>query len=101
MIAVLASVCFAVLETEPTVYGPWRSQLEAAEVLLTALFSMEYAARLWSSAEQTGDDPAFQKRMRFILSPSGLLDLAVVLTGTGSRKPPAFLWPALSPPHPP
>lgn len=79
VVAVLTSVVLAVLETEPTVYFPWQKAFEVAELLLTVLFSIEYLARLWSSAELPGEDSVLRKRLRFAASPSALFDLAVIL----------------------
>lgn len=77
--AVLLAVLFAILETEPTVYEPHKVWFEYGETVLTLLFSVEYAARLWSSADSPGDRLVWRKRMRFVFSLAGLLDLLVLL----------------------
>lgn len=79
VVAVLLGVLFAILETEPTVYEPYIKWFEAGETALTLLFSLEYAARLWTAAESVGDRPVWRKRLRFVFSLAGLLDLLVLL----------------------
>lgn len=78
VIAVLASVLLAILETEPTLYDPNQWFFETAERCLTVLFSAEYAARLWSAPESPSGESALRKRLRFVFSIAGLFDLAVV-----------------------
>lgn len=78
--AVLLSVTLAILETEATLYNPNKRLFEAAERFLTALFSIEYAARLWSAAEGPGEGSRFIKRYRFTVSLAGMLDLVVLIT---------------------
>lgn len=77
--AVLASVLLAILETEPTVYDPFKRSFEALETGLTAIFSLEYVGRLWSAVEGPGQVTAFAKRARFVRSLTGLLDLIVLV----------------------
>ena len=79
MVAVLRGVLFAILETEPTVYEPYRRFFEAGEWLLTCLFTAEYAVRLWTAAETPGGSTAGRKRLSFALSLTGLVDLLVLL----------------------
>jgi voltage-gated potassium channel len=77
--AVLFGALLAILETEPTLYDPFRGLFEVAEGVLTILFSVEYAARLWSAADGPGDASGLAKRGRFFISLAGLLDLVVLL----------------------
>ena len=77
--AVLLSVTLSILETEPTLYDPYKHLFEATEGFLTALFSIEYAARLWSAAEASGEGSQFKKRFKFTVSLAGLLDLVVLV----------------------
>ncbi|MXO59083.1 ion transporter [Altererythrobacter salegens] len=80
VVVIIAAVTAAVLATEPSIAGPWHSVLIAAEVAFGAVFLLEYLARIHAAAEQPGPKSAFAKRMRFILSPLGLIDLLVVAT---------------------
>lgn len=75
---VLLSVLLAILETEPLIYSPYVGYFEGIETALTVLFSVEYCARLWSSAEAKGPGSSSAKRMAFALSLAGVLDLLVV-----------------------
>lgn len=77
--AVLVSVTLAILETEPTVYDPFKLAFEGAEGFLTILFSIEYAARVWSAADAPGDASDLSKRFKFVRSVAGLLDLVVLI----------------------
>jgi voltage-gated potassium channel len=65
---VVSLVSFSV-ETLPTLSPEWRDALQVTEVVLVALFTLEYALRL-SVAD---------KRLRFIFSFFGLVDLAAIL----------------------
>jgi voltage-gated potassium channel len=77
--AVLLSVSLAILETEPTLYDPYKLLFEAGETILTGLFSVEYAARWWSAADAPGEASNLRKRIKFAGSLAGLTDLAVVV----------------------
>ncbi len=76
---ILASVLMAVLGTEAALASENRAFFILAEMAFGVIFLAEYVARVWSSAEAEGDEPAWRKRWSFIISPFGLLDLAVVL----------------------
>ena len=78
ILLILLATAAAIVETEPEVYtryGPW---FDALELLFGILFLVEYVARLWSIAEDRGEGSSFARRVRFIFSPSALLDLVVV-----------------------
>jgi voltage-gated potassium channel len=76
---ILISTVFAVVETEPVIYGRFGRWFERAEIAFGLLFLFEYAARLWSVAEDRGDQSALRRRLRFVSSPAALLDLFVIL----------------------
>lgn len=80
IIAVLSSVLLAILETESSVYLPFRNWFEVAERILTVLFTAEYAARFWSAPEQSSASSPARKRLAFTFSLSGIFDLVVVVT---------------------
>lgn len=77
--AVLIGVLLAILETEPTIYGPLHDSIELLEHVLTVLFTAEYAMRFWSSAEVPGDATVWQKRLSFARRLPSLLDLVVLI----------------------
>lgn len=76
---ILLATAVAIAETEPVLYDPYSRWFDAAELVLGILFLVEYLARLWAVAEDRGEDSSFSRRVRFVLSPSALIDLAVVV----------------------
>lgn len=67
--AILASVASVVLDSVPSVRAVFGTGLRAVEWGFTALFTVEYAARVWSARD----------RRRYVLSFYGLVDLIAVL----------------------
>ena len=78
---VIASVAAVVLESEPKMaaeYGRW---FYAFEVFAAALFTIEYALRLWGAPDHTpyaGMQPG-AARWAFALTPLAVVDLACIL----------------------
>ena len=65
------------IESVPDLAKTYALPLSAIEWTATLVFSLEYAARLWSAAEHPLlKRGAFFGRLRFLLSFSGLIDLA-------------------------
>lgn len=79
VVVIVASVVMAILGTEPAVVRGNRTWFLAAEMAFGLLFLIEYVARVWSVPERAGEESAWTKRWRFIRSPFGLIDLAVVV----------------------
>lgn len=78
---IVATLVATVLESVPRLAATYGEIFEAVEVVALAMFTLEYAARLWTAAEhppwrRLG---AVRSRLRFIASPAGLIDLAAVL----------------------
>ena len=76
-LAILASVAFAVLETEPLVASRAPRAFMVAEAVFLVLFGAEYLARLWSAPE----NPRFNRRfgrLRYALTPGALIDLLAI-----------------------
>ena len=73
--AVLASVALTVLESEPLIRAGREGWFFAAEVGFTALFAVEYAARLWTATERPEHAHPVWGRLRYALSLSALTDL--------------------------
>jgi len=78
VVLILLATATAIAETEPELYGPYGTWFDALELLFGLLFLVEYGARLWSIAEDRQDGSALARRLRFVFSPSALLDLLVV-----------------------
>ncbi|MBM3988075.1 MAG: ion transporter [Planctomycetes bacterium] len=66
---VVASVAVVMLDTVESVHARWRGELRVAELGFTALFTLEYLARLWCSREPR----------RYATSLLGAVDLLAVL----------------------
>lgn len=78
---IAATLAATVIESVPrsaAAYGRWLTAIEALALLI---FSLEYLARLWVAIEH----PPWRRlgpirsRLRFAVSPSGLVDLAAIL----------------------
>jgi voltage-gated potassium channel len=69
-----------VVESVPELAKRHALPLNAIEWTATLVFTLEYAARLWSAAEHPLlKRGAFFGRLRFVMSFSGLIDLAAIL----------------------
>jgi voltage-gated potassium channel len=85
-VLILASVVFAVLETEPLAVARAPGAFLIADWMFLTIFGAEYLARLWSAPE----NPRFAGRfgrLRYALTVSALIDLlaiapALLLTGS-------------------
>nr|WP_137676773.1 ion transporter [Parerythrobacter lutipelagi] len=79
VLVIILAVITAVLSTEPRLHDNWHNQLLIAEAVFGTIFLVEYVARIFAAADQPGPESAWRKRWRFIRSPLGLIDLAVVV----------------------
>ncbi len=73
---VFLSIAVGVLETEVTLRETFPRAFAAIETLCLAVFAVEYAGRVYAAPE----NPAHRSRLGFILTPSALIDLAVIVT---------------------
>ena len=78
-LAILASVSLAVLDTEPTLVRRFGSAFWAADLVLTVVFLVEYAARLWTAPENPRFAGRFKGRLRWATSPAALIDLLALV----------------------
>jgi voltage-gated potassium channel len=77
---IVVTLAATVIETVPELANAHALPLNVIEWTATLVFSLEYAARLWSAAEHPLlKRGAFFGRLRFVLSFSGLIDLAAIL----------------------
>lgn len=78
LVAILAGVAVAILDTEPELPEALHGGLRVAEVLVAAIFSVEYVLRVWSA----GEDPkyaGFAGRLRYVVRPFMVIDLLALL----------------------
>jgi voltage-gated potassium channel len=78
VLLILLATAAAIVETEPEVYTRYGVWFDGVELLFGILFLVEYVARMWSIAEDRGEGSSLARRIRFVVSPSALLDLVVV-----------------------
>jgi voltage-gated potassium channel len=77
---IVVTLVATVVESVPDLAKTYAQPLDAIEWTATLVFSLEYAARLWSAAEHPLlKRGAFFGRLRFALSFPGLVDLVAVL----------------------
>jgi voltage-gated potassium channel len=76
---ILASVAIAALESEVTIYEGNEALFLTLELVIGGIFLVEYLARLWVAPESWPDVSATRARLRFIVSPAGLLDLVALM----------------------
>ena len=77
---IVVTLAATVVESVPDLAKAYTLPLNAIEWTATLVFSLEYAARLWSAAEHPLlKRGAFFARIRFVTSFSGLIDLAAIL----------------------
>lgn len=75
---IVLNVAAAILQTVEGVYRPWRFWFDGFEVLSVAVFSVEYALRLWSgTADERYRDPIIG-RLRLVVTPMLLIDLLAI-----------------------
>lgn len=72
---ILLSLLVAILATEPTVFDDHIRAFDIAGWIMTVVFAIEYLLRLWVCVE----NPLYRSRWHYLVSPSSLLDLLVVL----------------------
>jgi voltage-gated potassium channel len=75
VVLIVLSIVFGILETEPMLTDGRQHLFLGLEIVLTAIFAVEYAVRAWASIE----NPRYPTRWAYVRSPVALLDLAAVL----------------------
>ncbi len=76
---ILANVVVIALETVPGLFDAHRSAFLLFDTVSVAIFTVEYLARLWASAEREPSLPAWRARLRYARSPMALVDLFAIL----------------------
>lgn len=80
VLLIFAATLLAILETEQPLVERYGALFHGVELAFGVLFSVEYLARVWTAAEKPGSGTAWRKRVRFMTSLEGLLDLAAAVT---------------------
>ena len=74
-ILICIAVALAIVESEPTVYRGNEPLFLVLETGFFLVFLVEYAARVWVAAENPAYGPGWPGRLRYVLSPTALVDL--------------------------
>jgi voltage-gated potassium channel len=78
---IIVSVAAVALETLQSLHPFYRSLLAAIEVATVAILTLDYALRWWVAPESdpTGATRPWQARLRYGVSPFGIIDLLAIL----------------------
>lgn len=76
---IVLAVLSSILSTEPEIHARFAEELRELEILFGLCFLIEFAVRIWTAPEENGPGTALQKRWRFVRSPLGIIDLAVLV----------------------
>ncbi len=75
---IIASIVIVVLETEPRFYLAYQREFIIADIIISWLFAIEYAFRLWVM----GEDPryrGFEGRIKYMFTLRSVFDLLAIL----------------------
>ena len=78
ILSVLVSVVSIILETVPAIDGAFTQEFHALEIATVAIFTLEYAGRVFSCCELAQYAHPIKGRLRYMLSISALIDLVAV-----------------------
>lgn len=78
VLLIVSATVLAILQTEPLVVEGRETFFAVIELSFATIFAVEYFVRFWVAAEHPGGSN-WCKRMRFVFSLAGLLDLAIIL----------------------
>ncbi len=76
---ILAATVLAIVETEPLLERRFSAWFTAAELLFAAVFSLEYALRLWTAPLARDGEAPWKARLKFVVSPAAILDLMAIV----------------------
>lgn len=77
-IAIVLGTATAIIETEPMIAAGHERLFHHLELGFGCFFLAEYLGRLWTIVEEDPTEPHWRRRIRFILSPSAIVDLIVI-----------------------
>lgn len=76
---IFLNVVAVALETVKAVHDPYQHLLHAFDLASVAVFSVEYALRVWACVEDPRYARPVRGRLRFALSPLALIDLVAIV----------------------
>ena len=76
---IIANVGALVLASDAAIAARYQRWLHVFEWVSVALFTIEYAARLWAAVERPGRGRPIVGRLRYMLTPLALVDLIAIL----------------------
>jgi len=79
MALIVANVAAVMLETVDWIAAPYARLFRAFEVFSVAVFTAEYALRLWSCTADPRFAGAFRGRLRFALTPMAIIDVLAIM----------------------
>jgi voltage-gated potassium channel len=80
VLIIVISLVVITFETVPELAAQYQPIFEGVEAIATIVFTVEYILRIWVAAEHPVDGRAIRRaRLRFMISPLGLIDLFAVL----------------------
>ena len=76
---VLGNVVAVILESVPSIGGPYGDLFVAFEQISVVTFSSEFLARIWSVADDAAPgESAFTRRLRYLRSPMAIVDVVAI-----------------------
>lgn len=90
LIVIAVSVAATIFETLDSLAGPLQGLFATIEWMTVAIMTVEYGLRLWIAPERepTGGAEPWRVRVRYAMSPSGVIDLLAIVPFYAS-----LLWP--------
>jgi voltage-gated potassium channel len=78
---IILNAAAVVMGSDPAHFSRYWTAFHAFELFSIAVFSVEYLARAWVAPEDPryAADPAWKARLRYLVSPIALVDLAAIL----------------------
>lgn len=76
---ILGNVAAVVLETVPALHARYGTFFRGFEILSVAVFTLEYAGRIWTAPENPGYEAPVTGRIRYASRPVLLVDLLAIL----------------------
>lgn len=77
-VLIVLNVTAVVLESVESIYSLYAPWFQGFEVLSVIVFSVEYAGRVWASAENSRYGPGWRGRLRYMSTPMALIDLVAI-----------------------